>query len=645
MSNLISRIAVIALSTFGLTVALILGHGAWHPIDAGLPDAGRAITWSLNITSLCATLLGARILGGLFVLCMIEPQSDRTVTREGRDRLLHLGRLSLIWSGLLFVISVLTLSVVLGLSAADTMRPGVIGTYLWSLPPSRSFVIASVMALVVCAVGLFVVSLNSVALIAALATAAIIAPLLNSHSASLGDHSLALTSSVIHGVSMSLWVGGLWAVVPYIRSRSVDVVKRYSTLATWSVSALIVSGVAASYARLDAVSDLWRSGYGQLVSIKVVLFVVIAVLATRVRAALAAQGNVMRFVGAEVGVMALAIGVGVALHATPLSRLATQLPSAAEEILGFRFPPAPSAMRMLFGWHPEWFMLSISLVALCLYYMGLRRLKASSISWPVLRTVSFTCGLVLVMWASSAGIAKYAMVSFASHMIQHMILSMIAPIFVVLGAPITLALRALPAQREAEHRNAREWLLAILHSTYSRFITQPIIVLIIFTFGLYGMYFTSLFANLMSGHVGHVFMEVHFLISGLLFSFIVIGVDPAPRHVPHWTRLMLVMVAISLHAFFAIALMQSTVPVGNAWYSIVRPPWIDNPLTDTYNGGGIAWGLGEVPSLILMVVVAVQWAMSDTKLAKRLDRQADRDGDAELRAYNQRLTALNQRDS
>ena len=155
------------------------------------------------------------------------------------------------------------------------------------------------------------------------------------------------------------------------------------------------------------------------------------------------------------------------------------------------------------------------------------------------------------------------------------------------------------------------------------------------------MYFTPLFGSLMGSHTGHLFMEVHFLLSGTLFAFIVVGVDPAPRDVPPIARLLLVLVAISLHAFFAIAIMQSTVPIGNAWYSQVRPPWIDNPLDDTYTGGGIAWAIGEVPSLILMVLVAVQWARSDARTAARLDRKADRDGDADLNAYNDYLAKLN----
>ena len=280
-----------------------------------------------------------------------------------------------------------------------------------------------------------------------------------------------------------------------------------------------------------------------------------------------------------------------------------------------------------------------------MYLAGARRLKQQAIAWPPLRTTSFLLGTFLLAWATSSGISRYAMVSFASHMIQHMTLSMLAPIFLVLGAPITLALRALPATSDHNMRNPRQWITSLLHSRYAEFIAHPLIVLAIFTFGLYGMYFTPLFGSLMASHTGHLFMEIHFLLSGVLFAFIVIGVDPAPRAVPAIARLLIVLVAISLHAFFAIAIMQSTVPIGNAWYSQVRPPWIENPLDDTYTGGGIAWAIGEIPSLILMVIVAVQWARSDARIASRLDRQADRDGDSELNAYNEYLASLNKEPS
>lgn len=645
MFQLIHRLLVAIIATVALIVGLVVGGGQWHAPIGDLPDAGRTLTWIQQLLLLANTLLGIRILGVLVTIGFLEPQAIDTVSRDGRGKLLSISRLSALWSVVSLLLAAVTLSVVLGLSAKDTFAPGTLGTYLWALPPSRSFIYTSLFALTISILALVVASLNSVALLAALAVGGIVAPLLNSHSASVGNHSLGIASSVIHGVAMALWVGAFWSILKYVRTGQAQIVERYSFLATWAVAALVISGMAATYSRIDSVSDLWTSGFGKLVVLKVVVFGLAAYFAMQARRAIAESRSAARFGAFEISFLSLAVGLGVALHSTPLSRSATELPSAAEEILGFEFPPPPTFTTVIFGWHPEWMMLSGALVAAGLYVGGVVRLRRNTIDWPALRTVSFLTGIGIVIWSTCAGISKYAMVSFAAHMVSHMSLSMLAPIFLVLGMPITLALRSLPAEHNGTHRNARTWVLSILHSKYGTFISHPLFVLTLFTFGLYGMYFTSLFGTLMASHAGHLFMEVHFLLTGCLFAFLVIGLDPTPRNVPHLVRLVLVLVAISLHAFFAIALMQSATPIGNEWYSLVRPPWIENPLNDTYTGGGVAWAVGEIPSLLLMVIVAVQWARSEDRVAQRVDRQADRDGDRELNEYNERLARMNQPDN
>lgn len=637
------RVLAIAGGLLTLIAGLLIGGGKWSPAPTGLPDAGQSASWLRQVTFLLNTGLGIIVLGALIRLAFLRESDGDELRTQELHTLRRVNGLAGLWSLANIFAGLFTLQYVLGLTFSDLFSPGIIGTYLLELAPSRSFIVAAIFALAIAFISAFVKSLNSVLLLVGLALAAIITPLLNSHSASLGDHSLAITSSVAHGIAMSAWVGTLWAITSDVRAGDQNVISRFSTLATIAVTVLVISGVAASYARLDSFSDLWTSGYGRLVVIKTILFLFIAAAAQQIRRSYDSGISLARLVSTELVIMAMAIGFGVALHGTPLSRAALELPSAAEEILGFAFPGAPTFISYVFGWHPEWTMLSASLVALALYLTGVRRLIRENVNWPIMRTVSFTLGIALVAWATSSGISKYAMISFASHMIQHMMLSMLAPIFLVLGAPITLALRALPTTSDHSIRNARQWIISLLHSRYAMFIGHPLIVLAIFTFGLYGMYFTPLFGSLMSSHTGHLFMEVHFLLSGALFAFIVVGVDPAPREIPAIARLLLVLVAISLHAFFAIAIMQSTVPIGNSWYSQVRPPWISNPLDDTYTGGGIAWAIGEIPSLVLMVLVAVQWARSDAKLAARQDRQADRDNDTELNAYNEYLAQLNKK--
>ncbi|MEN9741566.1 MAG: hypothetical protein RIR66_522 [Actinomycetota bacterium] len=402
--------------------------------------------------------------------------------------------------------------------------------------------------------------------------------------------------------------------------------------------------MAATYSRLDSISDFWTTGYGRLVIIKVLLFIISLAIADQIRKRITNNLSVTKFVSIETIFLSLAIGFGVALQNTALSRTGIAFETAAEEILGFEFPPVPGVAEYLFGWHPEWILLTLSSIALILYLSAIQKLKRQEIKWSVGRTTSFVIGITLLAWTSSSGIAKYAMISFSAHMIQHMVLSMIAPIFLVLGAPVTLALRALPTQSNHETKNSRDWILSLLESKYAKLITHPISVLIIFTFGLYGMYFTSLFGDLMRSHSGHVFMEIHFLFSGFLFAFMTVGIDPAPRKIPYWSKLMMVLIALGLHTFFALAIMQSRTPVGESWYAQVQPPWIFDLLKENYIGGGIAWAIGEIPTLMLAILVAVQWARSDERTANRLDRAAQRDGDQELKEYNERLARLNTRD-
>ena len=261
----------------------------------------------------------------------------------------------------------------------------------------------------------------------------------------------------------------------------------------------------------------------------------------------------------------------------------------------------------------------------------------------MLRTVSWLIGIAVVIWCTNAGISRYAQVSAGLHMVQHMTLTMLAPVFLVMGAPATLALRALKPARGNE-RGPREWLVWLLHSWITRLLTNPFYVFFVYVIGLYGLYFTPAFGWLMGSHVGHVLMQVHFIVSGYLFYWILIGIDPRPKPLPYWARLVFLLIALSVHGFFAVALMMGTSPLAVEWYGLVQPPWIADPLRDTLDAGQVAWGLSEIPTLIVLVVIAVQWARSDDREAVRMDRQADRDDDAELRAYNERLAALSRRD-
>jgi putative copper resistance protein D len=233
---------------------------------------------------------------------------------------------------------------------------------------------------------------------------------------------------------------------------------------------------------------------------------------------------------------------------------------------------------------------------------------------------------------------------FSVHMSAHMLLSMLIPILMVLGAPTTLALRALPTAGKGNPPGPREWLLAALHSRLSRFFTHPVVATVVFVTGFYALYFSGIFDAAVSSHAAHVLMNLHFLLSGYLFYWAVIGVDPTPRLIPPLGKIGMVFASIPLHAFFGVMLMGMSQVLGERFYRSLQLPWHTDLLKDQHLGGAIAWAAGEVPLVVVLMALLIQWQRTDRRTSTRLDRAAERDHDADLVAYNAMLADLAQRD-
>jgi putative copper resistance protein D len=252
-------------------------------------------------------------------------------------------------------------------------------------------------------------------------------------------------------------------------------------------------------------------------------------------------------------------------------------------------------------------------------------------------------GCLVLVWVTSGGPGVYGRVSFSQHMLQHMTLMMIAPLLLVLGAPVTLALRTL-RPREDGSRGPREWLLQVVHSRVMRVLGNPVVAAALFVGSLFAFYYTPLLQLALETHTGHLLMVTHFLAAGYLFAWVMVGPDPGPPRPSYPLRLLVLLATISVHAFFGIALLASTTVLAADWWASIGLRDNAQLLADQHTGGGIAWGLAEFPTLLLTLVVAYLWSRSDDRQARAADRQADRDGDAELAAYNARLSRLAARD-
>ncbi|UFQ13861.1 MULTISPECIES: cytochrome c oxidase assembly protein [Streptomyces] len=278
------------------------------------------------------------------------------------------------------------------------------------------------------------------------------------------------------------------------------------------------------------------------------------------------------------------------------------------------------------------------LLALALYGWGVVRLVRRGDKWPVGRTISFVLGILTVLLVMCTKLNDYGMVMFSVHMVQHMVISMLSPILLLLGAPITLALRALPVAARG-HKGPREWLLWLLHSRYMRIITHPAFTIPLFIASLYALYFTPIFDTLMGSKAGHIGMMVHFLAVGLVFFWPIMGVDPGPHRPGYVMRMLELFAGMPFHAFFGIALMMATEPMIGTYMHPSASLGID-ALADQEAAGGIAWAFSEIPSVVVLVALLFQWRRSEDREARRKDRAADRDGDQELEAYNAYLASL-----
>ena len=313
-------------------------------------------------------------------------------------------------------------------------------------------------------------------------------------------------------------------------------------------------------------------------------------------------------------------------------------------------PDDPVSVGGLFAFHPQPVPILplLGLAMLLAYLAGVLLLRRRGDRWPIGRLAWWTLGVLTIELMTATGFDGYGMELFSVHMLQHMVLGMLTPILLCLGAPMTLLLRVLPAR---PGRSARGLLLRVIHSRFVQFWANPVTTLVLFLFSLYGLYFTPIFDLLMHSMWGHNLMLIHFLAIGLLYFWGVLGVDPSPRRGRGLMgafgrpamRVVELIVPIPFHAFFGVAIMMASTLVVR-FYADPNPAWHLDPLADQQVAGGIAWGITEAPTLLVLGVLITQWQRSDARRERGAERRARRGGDTELDAYNEHLAALADRD-
>jgi putative copper resistance protein D len=575
------------------------------------------------------------VVATLLSLSFLLPERDGWLTDEAQktEKFLFLS------SGFWFIAAIgnflSTLSKIFDSPINEVLKWNVIRSFATQITLGKLLTFQIVMALLIFILGRRVKRNGGAIWLLITALAGVLAPVFQSHSSALGSHGLAIGSLVIHVLGLSMWIGAVVALLLMSAEAKEVAFSRVSSIALWSSAAVVMSGAMNAWTRLRLSQD-WFTSYGALIAMKVGLTIVVLVIASRMREKIA----VNQLLPFEVAVLVAIMSIGAILNRfTPVEDVSGPF-DKTRELVGISMPDAPTLNRVFFEYEANGLILGFLIFVTALYIRGVVALSRRGVKWPVGRTISFAIGISLLDYATSGGLGLYAHFSFQYHMMAHMVLSMIAPIAIILSAPITLALRTLPIGRNKEERGIRGLFLSLLHSKPTAIWTHPIVALAIFDGSLFALYFTPLFGELMSSHFGHMAMDLHFIAAGLLFFHVIVGIDPNPRRVHHLVRIVMLLAAMSIHAFFSVALMSASSLIDGGYYALLERPWATDLMSDQKVGAAIGWAMGEIPIVVALIATFIQWMRSDAREASRADKRSAVD----LAEYNEYLRKLSSRE-
>lgn len=420
--------------------------------------------------------------------------------------------------------------------------------------------------------------------------------------------------------------------------------KRFFTIAWPALAVIVVAEMIITWVKLSSGDwSLLGTPTGVLSLSKLALYGLIGLCLFTAQRKLSAGTLSRGWLRNLSGISALAViallGVSLVMTRIPPPHYFDDM-NIAHVLLGFDLQEAPDWIGLFFVWRPNVIFLALGVTAIVLYLRGVRILKKRGDRWPVNRTVAWVAGWLVAIFLTCSGYGKYSAASFSIHMIVHMGLNMVVPILLVLGGVITLTLRASKPTKAGEPAGLHDWLTQALNWPVLRFIYNPLLVFLTFVGSYYMLYLTDLFGEAMRFHWAHQFMNLHFMIIGYLFYSLVIGVDRPPRPLPPLGKLGFVLAAMPFHAFFGVVLMTTETTIAENFYRYLNFPWMGDLMETQYVGGGVAWAGGEIPLLLVVIVLVTQWSKQDHKEAKRKDRHDDRGLDDEYEAYNKMLEQL-----
>jgi cytochrome c oxidase assembly factor CtaG/putative copper export protein len=667
----------------GLVAALLFSGAA---AAREVSDPGALVRWGLPVSKAIHNVSIAAVVGGLIFAAGILPHKLGGARSKDNDAPEHpaftralaiAAAAGVAWTLSAIAVLVLTYSDVAGQGVSgDAEFTRALVFFMTDIETGRAWLAVTIIAAVVTTALFGVRSLTGLVFTLLLALIGLVPTALIGHSASSNDHEGAINSLGLHLVGVSVWVGGIillallsGTLAPRNQARSGQafqpgghditepVLRRFSSLAGFAFALVFASGVINASIRVTSWADLFGSAYGQLILAKSAATLVLGGIGfmhrqwvipqlARAGAAMSARRVLWQLILIELLIMGATSGIAVALGRSAPPEPTTYASDASPAFIlsGYELPPELTPERWFTEWRLDWLWIAVVVFGLVSYVLGVAKVRARGDKWAWFRTANWIIGLLVLTYITSGPPSVYGRVLFSAHMVDHMALTMVAPIFLVLGAPVTLALRALPARKDGS-RGLREWLLLFVHSKFSQVVTHPLFAAANFAGSIVLFYYSDAFSLAMREHVGHELMNLHFALTGYIFVLSMIGTDPLPRRAPYPLRLLLLLATMGFHAFFGVAIMGGTSLLAADYFGNLGRSWGGSALLDQQMGGAAAWGIGEVPTVLVAIGVAIMWSRSDERETRRTDRAADRNNDADLTAYNDMFAKLAERDA
>ena len=277
--------------------------------------------------------------------------------------------------------------------------------------------------------------------------------------------------------------------------------------------------------------------------------------------------------------------------------------------------PAPTLPTVLLAWRADPIAIAGLLLAAAGYLWAMRRVNREHPGnpQPPYRSWLFLGGLATIGVALLSPIEAYEGSLFSVHMVQHMLLELLAAPLLLAGAPITLALRV-------STPSVRRRLLSILQSRLMHAVSFPVVAWVLFAAVNWGWHFSVLYDQALENQALHYLQHASFLGVALLFWWPVIGADPSPWRLPHPVRILYLFLAMPQNSFLGVALSSAS--------TVLYPHYVTNgrdwglpPLEDQALGGVIMWVVGDVFFLAAMMGVVLLWMRYEDRRTDRLDRR------------------------